>query len=73
MNNDNDLNLHSMTKLSSWLRYCFLVEHNLLLATAVHTGNLFKAMFQDSKIANKYKSGRTKTSHIANWISSKAP
>ena len=22
MNNDNDLNLHSMTKLSSWLRYC---------------------------------------------------
>ena len=22
MNNDNDLNLHSMTKLSGWLRYC---------------------------------------------------
>ena len=25
MNNDNDLNLHSMTKLSGWLRYCPLV------------------------------------------------
>ena len=23
MNNDNDLNLHSMTKLSGWLRYCY--------------------------------------------------
>ena len=22
MNNDNDLNLHSMTKLSGWLRHC---------------------------------------------------
>ena len=22
MNNDNDLNLHSMTKLSGWRRYC---------------------------------------------------
>ena len=22
MNNDNDLNVHSMTKLSGWLRYC---------------------------------------------------
>ena len=22
MNNDNDLNLHSMTKLSGWFRYC---------------------------------------------------
>ena len=27
MNNDNDLNLHSMTKLSGWLRYC--VRHKL--------------------------------------------
>ena len=51
----------------------FLVEHNLPLAIADHAGNLFKATFPDLKIANKYKSGRTKTSHIANWISSKAP
>ena len=26
MNNDNDLNLHSLTKLSGWLRYCFRVS-----------------------------------------------
>ena len=25
MNNDNDLNLHSMTKSSGWLRYCVKV------------------------------------------------
>ena len=34
MNNDNDLNLHSMTKLSGWLRYChkvFIACHNLRL------------------------------------------
>ena len=24
MNNDNDLNLHSVTKLSGWLRHCFM-------------------------------------------------
>lgn len=42
----------------------FLVEHNLPLATADHTSKLFKSMFPDSKIANKYSCGRTKTSHI---------
>ena len=26
MNNDNDLSLHSMTKLSGWLRYCLKVK-----------------------------------------------
>ena len=26
MNNDNDLNLHSMTKLSGWLRYCSYIH-----------------------------------------------
>ena len=26
MNTDNDLNLHSMTKLSGWLRYCFVAS-----------------------------------------------
>jgi hypothetical protein len=41
-----------------------LVEHNLPLATADRAGKLFKSMFPDSKIANKYKSGRTKTSHM---------
>ena len=32
--------------------------------TADHAGKLFKSMFPDSKMANKYKSGRTKTSHM---------
>ena len=27
MNNDNDLNLHSMTKLSGWLRYWLEIEY----------------------------------------------
>ena len=26
MNNDNDLNLYSMTKLSGWLCYCFILN-----------------------------------------------
>ena len=42
----------------------FLVEHNLPLATADHAGKLFKSMFPDSKVAMKYQSGRTKTSHM---------
>ena len=42
----------------------FLVEHNLPLATADHMSKLAKSMFPDSKIAAKYKCGRTKTSHI---------
>ena len=29
MNNDNDLNLHSMTKLSGWLRYCKCSDQQL--------------------------------------------
>ena len=28
MNNDNDLNLHSMTKLSGWLGYCIRYANN---------------------------------------------
>ena len=42
----------------------FLVEHNLPLATADHAGKLFTSMFPDSRIANKHKCGRTKTSHM---------
>ena len=29
MNNDNDLNLHSMTKLSGWLRYYSIIKNDL--------------------------------------------
>ena len=42
----------------------FLVEHNLPLATPDHTSKLFESMFPDSKIANKYSCGSTKTPHI---------
>ena len=44
----------------------FLVEHNLPLSTGDHATKLFRNMFPDSKIVNKYRCGRTKTTH-ANW------
>ena len=49
----------------------FLVEHNLPLSTADHAAKLFRNMFPDSKIVNKYRCGRTKTTHV-NWSSCKA-
>ena len=39
----------------------FLVKHNLPLSTADHAVKLFRNMFPDSKIMNKYRWGRTKT------------
>ena len=42
----------------------FLCEHNLTIATAENSGKLFKIMFPDSKIAQKYPCGRTKTTHM---------
>ena len=42
----------------------FLCEHNLPIATAEHSGKLLKIMFPDSKIAQKYAGGRTKTTHM---------
>ena len=33
MNNDNDLNLHSMTKLSGWLRYWVLPVYGYYLVS----------------------------------------
>ena len=49
----------------------FLVEHNFPIATADHAGKLFCAMFLDSKIANKYKRGWTKTIHMLTGVVSK--
>ena len=45
----------------------FLVQHNLLIATADHLGPLFKAIFPDGKIGSQYASARTKTSAILNY------
>eukprot|EP00745_Piridium_sociabile_P033690 TRINITY_DN57899_c0_g1_i1.p1 TRINITY_DN57899_c0_g1~~TRINITY_DN57899_c0_g1_i1.p1 ORF type:complete len:405 (+),score=95.04 TRINITY_DN57899_c0_g1_i1:479-1693(+) len=42
----------------------FLVEHNIALSAADHAGRLFREMFADSKIAQAYSSGRTKTTEI---------
>ena len=42
----------------------FLLVHNLPLSTADHAAKLFRNMFPDSKIVNKYRRGRTKTTHI---------
>ena len=42
----------------------FLVEHNLPLSTTDHAAQLFRNMFPDSKIVNKHRCGRTKTTHM---------
>ena len=44
----------------------FLVEHNSSLSTADHAAKLHRYMFPDSKIVNKYRCGRTKTTHMLN-------
>ena len=40
MNNDNDLNLHSMTRLSGWLRYWIYV---LLALETIKQNSTFRA------------------------------
>lgn len=47
----------------------FIVEHNLPIAVSDHIGPLCKAAFPDSNIANKYGSGRTKTTAIIETLS----
>ena len=42
----------------------FLVEHDLPLSTAGHVAKLFKNMFPDSKIVNKYWCGCMKRTHM---------
>ena len=42
----------------------FLVEHELPLTTADHAAKLFRNMFPDTKIVNKYRCSRTKTTHM---------
>ena len=50
----------------------FLVEHDLPLTTADHAAKLFRNMFPDSKIVNKHRFGRTKTTHTFRWCGLKA-
>ena len=52
----------------------FLIEHNIPVSAADHAGPLFRRMFPDSKIAQGYQCGRTKTTalihHQAKEVSS---
>lgn len=49
----------------------FIVEHNLPLSCADHTGQLFRKMFPDSDLAKKYSCARTKTTAILGEMESK--
>lgn len=42
----------------------FIVEHGISVAATDHAGQLFRKMFPDSQIAQKYGSARTKTTYI---------
>ncbi|XP_063966229.1 uncharacterized protein LOC135156785 [Lytechinus pictus] len=46
----------------------FIIEHSIPLSVADHCGKLFKKMFPDSQIAQKYACGRTKTSYIVDTL-----
>ena len=48
----------------------FLVEHSIQPAVADHTGELFRQMFPDSRIAKKYACARTKTTQIIKSMAS---
>ena len=48
MQSDNDLNLHSITNLSGWLRYCLQVVEKLIRKT------FFRALVGGSKRCNSY-------------------
>ena len=48
----------------------FLLEHNIPLSVSDHAGNLFRAMFPDSKISQKYGCARTKTSALVQYTAS---
>ena len=49
----------------------FICKHNLLITTTGHVGNLFNAIFLDSKIAKKYSGSQTKTTHFSFWTVNK--
>ena len=52
MNNDNDLNLHSMTKLSGWLRYWddSLLVLKFIVGTRTGQHVLFPISYNNSKL-----------------------
>ncbi|KAL8598431.1 hypothetical protein ACOMHN_032708 [Nucella lapillus] len=48
----------------------FLVEHNLPISASDHAGPLFRAMFPNSEIAQRYGCARTKTTSLLQTCSS---
>ena len=42
----------------------FLTEHNIPLITADHAAKLFRKMFPDSRIVNKYRCGLTNATQM---------
>ena len=59
-----DCKLRLKSSESQTAFFCLLVKHNVPLSTAYYAVKLFRKMFPDSKIMNKYRCGRTKTTHM---------
>ena len=76
MNNDNDLNLHSMTKLSGWLRYCvagffFLTSEKwIALQRCSISGELYSCVILFPGIPSKAELNRILNSASATKVAS---
>ena len=57
-------NLDQKVVKAKLLFSAFLVEHKLPLTSADHLAKIFRNMFPDFEIMNKYRYGRTKTTHM---------
>ena len=57
-------NLDQKVVKAKLLFSAFLVEHELPLTTARHDAKLIRNIFPGSKIVNKYRCGRTNTTHM---------
>ena len=57
-------NLHQKVVKAKLLFSGFLIEHELPLTAANHAAKLFRNMFPDSKIVNKYRCGCMKITHM---------
>ena len=60
----NDYKLRPKVVKDEMLFSGFLVEHNLTLRTENHAAKLFRNMFPDSQIVNKYRCDYTRATHM---------
>ena len=58
------VNLDQKVVKATLLFSAFLVKHKLPLTSADHPAKIFRNMFPDFEIMNKYRYGRTKTTHM---------